>query len=538
VTVRGLALVAAVICARQHAGKRRMHAMGNVRCGLARIVVVVVLGAVVVSCQSNSAAPVPAGPSVSPVPASSAEAPPGVGTPGWQITHPGPQGGIEGFADHVSITPGGQVALVVSTTARTYTATAYRMGNYTGSEAQQVWASPPQPGTKQAPAVVQAPTSTVVAPWRVSLMVGTAGWAPGDYLFRLDGDNDAQQFVPLTVRTPSNAGRIVIINAVTTWQAYNRWGGYSLYDSPSGRKAQRSRAVSFDRPYQAKDMQGAGDFLYFELPMLLFAERSGHPVGYATDTDLHADAHLLDGAAAVITLGHDEYWSGAMRANVTQARDRGVNLAFLGGNEIYRHIRLDPTPLGANRLEIDYKSFTEDPLSETNPADATQEWRSPPDPRPESVLLGNFYQCNPVTADLVAADAGNWLLAGIVADGEKLAGMVGNEYEQVDLSVPTPRPIEILFHSPLTCQHRPGFADTSYYTTPSGAAVFSAGTQYWICGLDPHCLKATANNGVVLHTISAITTRLLDAYAHGPTGTQHPATDNLQRLRIPGAFGP
>lgn len=518
-----------------------MGAVRGVQRGLGRIVVISVLGAAVVSFWSDGPVPVRAAPVVSQAPASGARTPAvarsaaAAGTADWQVTHPGRHGAIEGFADHVSVTPGQPVQLFVSTTALTYTATAYRMGDYTGSDAQRVWTSPPQVGAKQAEAVVEQPTRTVVAPWRPSLSVDSTGWIPGDYLFRLDGDNGAQQFVPLTVRTPSNVGRIVIVNAVTTWQAYNRWGDYSLYDSPSGKKSERSRAVSFDRPYQATAMEGAGDFLYFELPMLLFAERSGHEVGYATDVDLHADPHLLDGARAVITLGHDEYWSGAMRANVTKARDQGVNVAFLGGNEIYRHIRLDATPLGANRLEIDYKSFDGDPMSKTNPSDATQDWRSSPDARPESALLGNYYQCNPVSADLVAADSGNWLLHGIVADGEKLPGMVGSEYEQVDLSVPTPRPIEVLFHSPLICQNRPGFSDASYYTTPSGAAVFSAGTQYWICGLDPHCPKASANNGAVLHAISAITTRLLDAYAQGPTGVPHPAIDNLERLHVPGS---
>jgi len=201
-------------------------------------------------------------------------APPAAGTPApWRITHPGKPGDIEGFADHTSITAGQAVHLFVSTTAHTYRASAYRMGAAT----QQVWTSTPQPGSKQAAAIVTQPTNTVTAPLQPSLTLPTAGWAPGDYLVRLDGDNDAQQFVPLTVRTPSNTGRIVVINAVTTWQAYNRWGGYSLYDSPSGRKADRSRAVSFDRPYQADTMAGAGDFLYFELPFVRFAEASGNP---------------------------------------------------------------------------------------------------------------------------------------------------------------------------------------------------------------------------------------------------------------------
>ncbi len=452
----------------------------------------------------------------------------------WELSHPGPAGAIEGFADRTSAAPGEPVRLFVSTTARHYTVTAYRMG----AHARQVWTSSPQPGTQQAPPVVQPPTSTVIAPWQPSLTVDTAGWEPGDYLLRLDGDNDAQQFVPLTVRTPSNAGRIVVINAVTTWQAYNRWGGYSLYDSPSGKKALRSRAVSFDRPYQSATMQGAGDFLYFELPFVQFAEHSGHPLGYATDIDLHADPHLLDGARAVITLGHDEYWSAAMRNNVVHARDSGVNLAFLGGNEIYRHARFAATPLGQNRLEIDYKSFAEDPLSQTAPLQATQEWRAPPSPRPESTILGNFYTCNPVSADLVAARSSNWLLQGIVTDGQKLPEMVGDEYAQVDLGVPTPRPLEVLFHSPVTCHNQPGFADVTYYTAPSGAAVFSTGTQFWICGVDPACPKASANNGAVLHAISAITTRLLEAYSQGPAGAQHPAVDNLEPLHVPGASAP
>jgi len=96
----------------------------------------------------------------------------------------------------------------------------------------------------------------------------------------------------------------------------------------------------------------------------------------------------------------------------------------------------------------------------------------------------------------------------------------------------------VLFHSPLTCQHRPGFADVTYYTAPSGAGVFSAGTQWWICGVDPGCTKPGVDAPAVVRTISAITTRLLDAYAQGPAGGQHPAVDNLQQLHIPGASAP
>jgi hypothetical protein len=464
---------------------------------------------------AGSAAAVPRpSPAVAPVPAD------------WQITHPGPEHAIEGFADRVSVHPGDPVRLFVSTTAANWTATAFRIGNYSPTGGARVWASAPRAGSAQPAAVVQVPRNTVVAPWQPSLTVDTTGWPPGDYLFRLDGDNGAQQFVPLTVATPDNAGRIVIVNAVTTWQAYNRWGDYSLYAGRSGRFTDRSRAVSFDRPYQARDMQGAGDFLFFERPLLQFAERSGLPLGYATDAELHENPHLLDGARAMVTLGHDEYWSQQERDNTTAARDRGVNLAFLGGNEIYRHIRFEDSPLGADRVEVDYKVFEEDPVSRTDPAEATTQWRSPPDPRPESVLLGNFYQCNPAQADMISVDQDNWLLSGVVTDGQVLPGLIGNEYARVDLQVPTPRPIEVLFHSPVTCGGRRDFADVTYYTTGSGAAVFSAGTQWWICALEA-CRGPEA-----AAAIGVITTRLLTAYAQGPAGRAHPAVDDLAALGI------
>jgi hypothetical protein len=450
----------------------------------------------------------------------------------WQITDPGPEHAIEGYADRVSVHPGEHVRLFVSTTAPSFTATAFRIGAHAPTGGAQVWTSGVVPGHRQAPALVQEPRHTVVAPWQPSLTVDTAGWPPGDYLVRLDAATGPQQFVPLTVATPDNRGRIVIVNAVTTWQAYNRWGGYSLYDSPSGRMADRSRAVSFDRPYQAKTMQGAGDFLFFERPLVQFAERSGLPLGYATDVDLSADPHLLDGAAGMVTLGHDEYWSQEMRDAATAARDRGVNLAFLGGNEVYRHIRFEPSDLGPDRVEVDYKSFDEDPVHTTDPAAATTQWRSPPVPRPESVLLGNFYECNPVQADMVTADPGNWLLSGLVSQGQVLPGLVGNEYERVDLRVPTPHPIEVLFHSPVTCRGRHDVADATWYTTPSGAGVFSAGTQYWICGLEPGC-QGHDSSAVV----GAVTTRLLTAFAQGPAGRAHPAQENLAALGI-GPPGP
>ena len=101
-------------------------------------------------------------------------------------------------------------------------------------------------------------------------------------------------------------------NGVETWQAYNTWGGYDLYKGPDGAYASRSLVVSLDRPY---DGNGADMFLTYERNVVKLAELMGLPLAYVTSMDIAADPHLLDGASALISLGHDEYWSPAERAN-------------------------------------------------------------------------------------------------------------------------------------------------------------------------------------------------------------------------------
>jgi hypothetical protein len=442
------------------------------------------------------------------------------GDPGWNAGPTGGQHDIEGFADHDSVTPGTKVRLYVSTVAHRFRVTAYRMGWYGGARARKVWTSQTLDGTRQPDAVVTGEVHTPSAPWKPSLTVDTTGWPPGDYLLRLDAEpKGPHSFVPLTVRTRSARGLLVVVNANTTWQAYNDWGGYSLYHGASGGRADRSRAVSFDRPYAYG--QGAGDFIGAELPLLALAEKLGLPLGYATDVDLQRDPHLLGGVRGILSLGHDEYWSKEMRAAVTQARDHGTNIAFFGANALYRKIRFGSTALGPDRLEINYKDDT-DPIGATDKSQVTTQWRAEPSNDPESSLTGTFYQCNPVRADMVVVNPGNWLFAGLgLRPGTALPGVVGSEYDRVDIAAPTPHPIEILTHSPVTCGGNADHSDSAYYTTKSGAGVFDAGTSDWIANLD-------SANPTTRRVLTGVTTHLLRAYAKGPAGREHPAHDNTR----------
>jgi len=443
------------------------------------------------------------------------------GSDGWKLTDRADDHEIEGYADATSVDHGQPVTLRVSTVAPTFHVEAYRMGYYQGLGARLIQASPEVAGARQAAAVFTPGVNMVEAVWAPSLTLSTVSWPPGDYLLKLTASTGKQRYVPLTVRNDASAAAFVVINAVTTWQAYNLWGGYDLYEGPAkggNDFGHRSRTVSFDRPYALGD--GAGDFLGLEYPLVSLVESLGLDVTYVTDIDLNQSPNPLVGHRAALSLGHDEYYSLVMRNALTDARDQGVNLAFLGANAIFRHIRLAQSPLGADRREIDYKSAREDPLAGKDNADVTVDWRDPPNNNPESQVIGNFYQCNPVRADMVVADPGNWLFAGTGAtQGERLPDVVGSEYDRYDPSVPGPANVEILTHSPLRCHGKADFADATYYTAASGAGVFAAGTIDWVGHIDTHC-QPDKCAGRVLGKVMA---NLVTVFGAGPAGLVHPS---------------
>ena len=188
----------------------------------------------------------------------------------------------------------------------------------------------------------------MTCPWTPTLTLNiTKDWLPGCYLLKLVGNGGEEQFVPLTIRDDASMASYVLQNSVTTWQAYNLWGNYSLYYGPTagGKQdfANRARVVSFDRPYPQTWASGAADFVGNELPLLFHLESLGLDMTYWTDVDLHARPQLLANHRCLFSLGHDEYWSQPMRQAAAQANANGVNLAFLGANACYRQIRLEPT---------------------------------------------------------------------------------------------------------------------------------------------------------------------------------------------------
>lgn len=431
---------------------------------------------------------------------------------------------IEGYADATSIDVGESVTLRVSTRAPYWQVSAYRIGWYGGAGGRRVWRSAPQTGVVQPAPTFERATGTATAGWSPSLTVQTdPEWPPGQYLLRLESSDGGATFVPLVVRDDASRSPLLLQSAVTTWQAYNGWGGASLYTGERG----RADIVSFDRPYTGN---GSGEFLGREYEMIFFIERLGLDVSYWTDIDLHLRGELLRNHRAVIIPGHDEYYTFEMRQNLEAARDAGVNIGFFGANNVYRRIRLEPSGSTPARRQVNHRVASKDPLNGKDNARVTTSFREGPAANPESSLTGSYYECNPVSADWVVADASMWMFENSgFRNGDRVPRMVGNEYDRVNPSVPTPTNIQILSHSPVDCRGKRSFANSTWYSAPSGAGVFTAGTFGWSPRMITDCPAGSTAPDCKLQIV---TENILRAFAAGPAGSAHPSVSNLSRFGI------
>jgi hypothetical protein len=435
---------------------------------------------------------------------------------------------LAGYADHVSIRPGEPVHLHVTTTARSYTVRAFRLGWYGGARARLLSTSPVLRGSVQHARSIDA-RHTVTTHWRRSATLDTRGWPEGTYLLRLTDNRGLGKFIPVTVRSSGVRGRLVLMNAVTTYQAYNAWGGYSLYGGPGNNFGTRAHAVSFDRPY---DNNGARIVTNYEQSLIAEAERANLPLAYLTSVDLEHSTRVLDGARGLVSLGHDEYWSTAMRQRVTAARDHGVNLAFMGANAVYWRVRLQRSAVGADRLVVGYKSAALDPVRRS--AGTTAMWRQSPQPKPENSLVGMLYECFPARGALVVHDPGSFLFRGTGArKGATYAGLVGTEIDRAYPVAGTPRDLQVLAHSPVACgPSRRTWSDVTFYSTPSGAGVFAVGSMPWNKGL----AGTNTKYGITQRSVTfvrTVTRNLFSAMAAGPMGKRYPARGNLAALHVP-----
>jgi hypothetical protein len=461
------------------------------------------------------------------------------GTSEWQLARPATGREIEGYAGATSVNRGEAIDLYVHTGAPSFALDVFRMGWYQGLGARRVFGPAAVAGTAQAMPLLEPHTGLADCAWTnpFPLSAGSrkhgddgadwADWMSGVYLARLTAsDSGAQSYIIFVVRDDERQADLLVQLSMTTYQAYNPWGGKSLYHWGST-EHKRAAKVSFNRPYAANGQNpaaaygmGAGEFLTnlqphpdtykisnagWDCNTVRWLEREGYDVAYCTNLDTHGMPGLLRRYKAWLSIGHDEYWSWEMRQQVEAARDEGIHLGFFTANCAYWQVRLETSPASrtAGRIMVCYKKAARDPLAAggADPSRVTDKWRSPALARPEERLVGVMYAGDPVDGDIVIAAAQHWVFAGTgCTHGATLPGLLGYEVDCVhDRAQATEATVEILAESPwtaLTDAGRNGVAHMSIYTAPSGALVFATGSIQWAWGLDDFNVPALRTSRV------------------------------------------
>jgi hypothetical protein len=422
----------------------------------------------------------------------------------WQLARPALAHEIEGYASATSIDRGEPIELFVHTRADAFALEVFRIGWYRGRGARRVFGPIVRPGRVQPMPTMDPDTGLVDCAWEQPCTLHTgAHWTSGVYLVRLTAqDSGAQSYIPFVLRNDAHRAALLVQLPVTTYQAYNAWGGKSLYHWGSS-GGQRAAKVSFNRPYAANPQNpaagggvGAGEFLTnlqphpstygvsnagWDVNWVRWLEREGYDLGYSSNLDTHARPELLRRHRGWLSIGHDEYWSAEMRRHVEAGRDAGVHLGFFGANCAYWQVRFEGP---GDRIMVCHKKARRDPLASTDPGRATVQWRLIG--RPEQALIGVMYAGDPVDADIVVADAAHWVFDGTgLANGDRLPGLLGYEVDCVHEGVASTA--HVLAASPwttLTDPTRQGVAHMGHYRAASGAHVFATGSIQWPWGLD------------------------------------------------------
>lgn len=412
-----------------------------------------------------------------------------VGSATWGSVRP--TAAIEGYAGATSVSPGDTLDLHVAAAGPVrYRVEVYRLGWYRGLGGRRIACLPSCDGDKAAARAPARPipdpaTGLARAGWPVTDSFTVLPlWVSGYYEARLvltsGGDPGGSYPIYFIVRESLlRASAIVVQVPVNTWQAYNSWGGKSLYGFSSDGGVAANR-VSFDRPYATDRPGNQASPLEWELQTVRFLEREGYDVSYQTDADTDRDPGSLLRHRLAITVGHGEYWTKGERDAFDAARDQGTNLAFMGANTAYWQVRYED----GGRTLVGYKSAA-DPIAD--PALKTMLFRALSPPRYDCALLGVQHIGGHGQTDYTVTAAGAadpWLQGTGLAAGATLSNLVGREVDRV----PGPYvPQECMIPGLTVLFHHEGpsaQADAVRYTAPSGARVFAGGSLQLGWGLD------------------------------------------------------
>jgi N,N-dimethylformamidase beta subunit-like, C-terminal/Domain of unknown function (DUF4082)/Bacterial Ig-like domain (group 2)/Bacterial Ig domain len=443
---------------------------------------------------------------------------------------------IQGFATDISVNVGQTINFKINTTASSYHIDIYRIGYYAGTGGRLITTIQPSAKLPQAqPACLTDSTTQlydcgnwgVSASWTVpaTAVSGVYVAAP----VRTDTGGASQ--ILFIVRNDSSHSDMLFQTSDESWQAYNDYGGHSVYGPTDAfNLTNRAYKVSYNRPFNTRAFQDESVTYFFgtEYPMIRWLEANGYDVTYFTGIDAARSGSLVKNHKIYLSVGHDEYWSGPQRTNVEAARDAGVNMAFLSGNEVFWKTRWENSIDGSStpfRTMVVYKetlgpNSTPQATAAVDPLDPptwTGTWRdktkSPPADggRPENALTGTIFMVNGPGTDnpgslsikVPAADGKmrfwrNTTVANLGAGTTATlpAATLGYEWDEdldngarpagtFDLSTASVNlTSDLLLDQGGTYGAGTAVHHMTMYRAASGALVFGAGTVQWSWGLD------------------------------------------------------
>ena len=437
---------------------------------------------------------------------------------------------IQGFATDISVNKGSTISFKIQSPAN-YSLTIYRMGYYGGNGARQVaTVTPSTPLQKNQVSCLKDSTTGLIdcGNWKVSASWAVPATATSGIYFAkaVRSDTGGASHIFFIVRDDSSTSDILFQTSDATWQAYNNYGGNSLYQGSTAvtsPPAGRAYKVSYNRPFNTRAVDTGEDWVFnAEYPMVRWLEANGYNVSYFTDMDSDRFGNLIRNHKLFLSVGHDEYWSGQQRTNVETARNNGVNLAFFSGNEVFWKTRWENSIDGSGttyRTLVCYKETSANAkIDPQDPPTWTGSWSdprfSPPADggRPQNALTGNYFMVNdsPNTTTSIQVPPADgqmrfWRNTSIATSGTTTTlpyGTLGYEWDEdidngfrppglIHLSTTTVPNVSVLQDYGTTYATGTAVHNLTLYKNSSGSLVFGAGTVQWPWGLDSNHDRGT-----------------------------------------------
>lgn len=435
---------------------------------------------------------------------------------------------IEGYAGLRSVAQGEEVPLHVSTSAAVFEIEVARLGH----QREVLWKKSGLPGVAQ---VVPEDASANGCRWPESVRIPVgANWKSGYYEVTLRANDNGGKWTHRGHRSaegnawfivrqakPGSSAKVLLQICTNTYNAYNNWGGFSVYAYNSLSNNQGHR-VSFERPCSSQ-------FRRWELPFVAWAERNGFSLEYAANDDLEFHPDVLKNYKLVLSVGHDEYWSAPMRDNLESWISQGGNVAFFSGNTCCWQVRAEDQGRAFTCWKQNYHL---DPVFPTRDFKTLSTlWSHHLVGRPENRLTGVGFlwggyrkshgQFMEEPAEYEVHRPNHWVFEGThLARGDKFGGkdtIVGYECDGCELTwrdgLPfpthrngTPKSFEVLATCPVRWHPddaewydqwqigRTGTCCLGVYT--QGGTVFTSGSTDWSHGLqgeDENVVQITRN---------------------------------------------